>query len=95
MVTVRRLIAFGGTRPSRYGDVIADNAGLPASRGGVVLLATVTSLPELVSGTSSVALAEVPDIAVGNALGSCMVNLSMLIVMVYLLNLYALFRHGN
>lgn len=74
------LIAFAGSRLSRYGDVIAEKTGLSGSWIGVILLATVTSLPELVTGVSAVTLADAPDIAVGNVLGSCMVNLAMLVI---------------
>jgi cation:H+ antiporter len=46
----------------------------------LILLASVTSLPELVSSISAVVVVGAPDIAVGNMLGSCLVNLAMLAV---------------
>jgi cation:H+ antiporter len=39
----------------------------------------VTSLPELVTGISSVTLVDAPDIAVGNVLGACVINLVMIV----------------
>ena len=45
---------------------------------GVVLMASVTSLPELVTGVSSVTFANVPDIAIGDVLGSCAFNMLIL-----------------
>ena len=75
------LILAAGTRLSRYGDVIARHTGLGGGRIGLVLMATVTSLPELVTGVSSVTLADVPDIAVGNILGACVLNLAMMVVL--------------
>ena len=45
------------------------------------MLATATSLPELYTGLSAVSLADAPDIAVGDALGSCLFNLVMLVVL--------------
>src|SRR3972149_4905103 len=45
---------------------------------GVVLMASVTSLPELVTGITSVTYANVPDIAVGDVLGSCVFNMFIL-----------------
>lgn len=72
------LIAAAGAQLCRYGDAIADKTGLSGSWVGLVLLATVTSLPELATGISAVALAAAPDIAVGNVLGSCMINLTTL-----------------
>lgn len=67
-------------RLSRYGDVIADKAGWSRSWVGLILLATVTSLPELITGVSAVTLAGTPDIALGDVRGSCVFNLSILII---------------
>lgn len=44
------------------------------------MLATVTSLPELSSGVSAVAWVDAPNLAVGDALGSCVFNLVFLVV---------------
>jgi cation:H+ antiporter len=79
-VACAALIAIAGTRLSRYGDVIADKTGLSGAWIGLVLLATVTSLPELVVGASAVTVADVPDIAVGDVMGSCVFNLAILVV---------------
>ncbi|OGB50897.1 MAG: cation transporter [Burkholderiales bacterium RIFOXYD12_FULL_59_19] len=72
------LIGFAGVRLSRYGDAIATHTGLSRNWVGLILLATVTSLPELVTGLSAVTLAAAPDIAVGDVLGSCAFNLVIL-----------------
>jgi cation:H+ antiporter len=74
-------IAFAGTLLSRYADVIADKTGWSGAWVGLVLLATVTSLPELATGISSVTLADAPDVAVGNVLGACVLNLSYVAVL--------------
>lgn len=75
------LIGFAGVRLSRYGDIIAEKSGLGAGIVGLLLLATVTSLPELITGIGAVALADVPDIALGNLLGACLMNLAMIVVL--------------
>ena len=75
------LIAVAGTKLSRYGDIIADKTGLGGAWIGLALMATVTSLPELVTGISSVALVDAPDIAVGNVLGACIINLTMIVIL--------------
>jgi len=72
------LIGAAGVRLSRYGDVIAAHTGLSRNWVGLILLATVTSLPELVTGLSAVTVANAPDIAVGDVLGSCVFNLFIL-----------------
>ncbi len=75
------LIALAGWRLSLYGDVIAEKTGLGGTWIGVVLLASVTSLPELATGVSAVAAADAPNIAVGDVLGSCVFNLAILVVL--------------
>lgn len=72
------LIGVAGSRLIRYGDAIASLAGLSRSWVGLILVATVTSLPELVTGLSAVTVAKAPDIAVGDALGSAVFNLTIL-----------------
>ncbi|HSE87348.1 MAG TPA: sodium:calcium antiporter [Candidatus Binatia bacterium] len=75
------IILISGTYLSKYGDIIAEKTGLGRTWIGVVLIASVTSLPELVTGISSVTLFDLPDIAVGNILGACMLNLLMIPVL--------------
>lgn len=78
------LIGVAGARLSRYGDIIAEKTRTGGTWIGMVLLATVTSLPELVTGVSAVTVADVPNIAVGDVLGSCVFNLAILIVLDFL-----------
>jgi cation:H+ antiporter len=72
------LILFCGSRLSIYGDVIAEKTGMGQTWIGVVLMASVTSLPELITGISSVTIYNLPNIAAGDVLGSCMFNLLIL-----------------
>jgi len=75
------VIVVAGVRLARFGDVLGEKTGLGRSWIGVVLLAATTSLPELVTGFGATALAALPDIAIGDVLGSCMFNLLILSVM--------------
>lgn len=75
------LILVSGAQLLRQGDRIARLTGLGGSWIGVVLLATVTSLPELVSGVTAVTGANAPNLAVGDVLGSCVFNLAMIAVL--------------
>lgn len=75
------LIAYAGYYLSRYGDIIAEKTGMSASWVGLILLATATSLPELITGISAVSFANAPDIAVGDALGSTVFNLLILVIL--------------
>lgn len=72
------VIGVAGVRLSHYGDVLATLTGLSRNWVGLILIATVTSLPELVTGLSAVTVAAAPDIAVGDVLGSCVFNLAIL-----------------
>lgn len=74
-------IVYSGARLSKYGDIIAEKTGLGRAWIGLVLMASVTSLPELVTGISSVTYAGVPDIAVGDVLGSCVFNMLILAIL--------------
>jgi cation:H+ antiporter len=69
------VIVYCGSRLSLYGDMIAEKTGLGRTWIGFVMLASVTSLPELMTGISSVAIIGVPNIAVGDVLGSCVFNM--------------------
>lgn len=71
-------IVAGGMGIARHGDAIAEHSGLGRSWIGMLLVASVTSLPELVTGISSSAVAGLPDIAAGDVLGSCAFNLLVL-----------------
>lgn len=78
------VIGFAGVRLSRYGDIIAEKTGLSRGWVGLILLATVTSLPEMVTGLTAVTAARAPDIAVGDLLGSCVFNLFIIVVLDFL-----------
>lgn len=78
------VIGYAGVKLSRYGNVIADKTGLGGTWVGLVLLASVTSLPELVTGLSSVLVVNVPDIALGEVLGSCVFNLGIIVILDFL-----------
>lgn len=91
-------ITVAGSRLSRYGDVIAEKTGLGGTWIGLVLLASVTSLPELVTGVTAVTWADTPDIALGDVLGSLVFNLAILVVLDFLhrdSSLYTRARQGH
>jgi cation:H+ antiporter len=91
-------IGFAGVRLSHYGDIIAEKSGMSRGWIGLILMATVTSLPELVTGLSSVTVANVPNIAVGDVLGSCVFNLFIIVILDVLYRKESIFsraRQGN
>jgi cation:H+ antiporter len=72
------VIIFSGTKLSYYGNKIADLTGMGKAWIGLILMASVTSLPELITGISSVAIIKAPDLAAGDVFGSCAFNLLIL-----------------
>lgn len=74
------VIGWAGYLLSASTDRLAQAYGWGRGWAGVALLATVTSLPELVAGVSAVTWVDAPDLAVGNALGACVLNLAFLVL---------------
>lgn len=72
------VIFFAGKKLSYYGDLLADATGISKGWIGIILMASVTSLPELMVGIGSVAIVGSADLAVGDIIGSCAFNLGIL-----------------
>ncbi len=75
------LIYFSGKRVAKYGDIIAVKSGLGGVWTGFILLAMITSLPELFNGVSAITLIGAPDLTVGNILGANAFNLFNLAIL--------------
>jgi cation:H+ antiporter len=73
------VIGLAGYRMCKAADDIAELSGLSRAWVGLLLLSIATSLPELVTGASAILLVDAPNIAVGDALGSCVFNLLILV----------------
>ncbi|NOT46004.1 MAG: sodium:calcium antiporter [Acidobacteria bacterium] len=72
------VILFTGVRLSRYGDIIGARTGVGGTWIGLLMMASVTSLPEMVTASTAIGVYDLPDIAAGDAIGSCMFNLLIL-----------------
>ncbi len=75
------IILFAGTKLARYGDAISEKTGLSRVWIGLVLFSFITTMPELATGISAVALVKLPNLALGNFLGSCIFNLAIIAVL--------------
>ncbi|WP_430428517.1 sodium:calcium antiporter [Parasphingorhabdus sp.] len=89
------LILAAGPRLTRNAEIIAAKKGLSDEWVGLILLASITSLPELAAGVSSVTLANAPDIAVGAVFGSCVFNLVMLVVLDFAVRGESVYRQAR
>jgi cation:H+ antiporter len=65
---------------TRLADRFADERGLGKAFVGMLLLATVTSLPEVVTGATAGAIGSV-DMAFGAVFGSCSFNIVIIVIM--------------
>jgi len=75
------LVIAVGSKLSESADVLAEKTGWGRNWVGAILLAGATSLPELATGTSAVVVFNVPDLAIGGILGSCLFNLLLLAIL--------------
>ena len=95
------IIFLAGSKLTKYGDAIAHKTGFSHAWVGIVLLAIVTSLPELANGVSAASLAKIPDLALGDLLGACMMNMFSLAMLDLIWglrgreSLFKTFRHSN
>jgi len=71
------LLVLAAMQLAKFGDAIAVRTKLGGMFVGTLLMAGATSLPELLTGISSLRQG-VPDLAAGNLLGSNMFNMFML-----------------
>ncbi|WP_288378944.1 sodium:calcium antiporter [uncultured Massilia sp.] len=77
-LTCMAVIGYAGGKLARYGDIIGAKTGWSGNLAGLLLLSTVTSLPELATGISAAGFAGKPDLAAGDVFGSCVFNLLIL-----------------
>ncbi|MFP4686962.1 MAG: sodium:calcium antiporter [bacterium] len=94
-VALALIIYFSGSKLAFYGDVLGEKWGVERSFIGLILLSTITSLPELGTSVSSLLWVEAPDLAVGNTLGSNLFNIAIIPLLALLYRRAFLYRAGN
>ena len=75
------MMILSGYKLSRYGDQIARRTGLSRTIMGVILLSSITSLPELTVCVTSSSVVQTPDLAIGNVFGSNLFNLLLIAIL--------------
>ncbi len=88
------LISLVGARLTRLADAISDMLNLGKAWIGLLLLAGITSLPEVVTGGTAVILSQ-PDLAFGNIFGSCMFNVAIIVILDGLMRSGTVLREAN
>lgn len=74
------IIIKAGKKLSICGDKLGDIMGLEKSWVGVIMLASITSLPELITSTASTIIGE-PEMAVSNIFGSNLFNVFIIFIL--------------
>ena len=77
-------IILAGIRLAPYGEALGKRTGIGQGWIGLLFLATLTSIPEMTT-TVTGALIDVPNIALGNAFGSNLFNVVIIVVLDVLL----------
>jgi len=75
------VIFFTGKNLVKYGDILAEKLNLGRTIIGLIFIASITSLPELITGISSAAIVKSADLLAGDIFGSCMANIFMLVIL--------------
>ena len=78
-VVLAGFIIMVGKKLSLYGDAIGDLMGIEKSWIGIVMLAAVTSLPEMVTSISATLMGN-PQMAVANIFGSNLFNIFVVFI---------------
>jgi len=72
------LVYIFGSRVTRSSDIIAEKKGWGRAFMGVVFISMVTSFPELFTGISAASIVKSPEISLGQIVGSCIFNLTII-----------------
>ncbi len=80
MIAAGCVVILAGSRFTRRADELAERLNLGGGWVGMILLATATSLPELVSAGTAIRLGNV-DLALGGILGSCCFNITIIVIL--------------
>ena len=80
LILAGSVVILAGWRFTRLADTLAKRLNLAGGWIGLTLLATVTSLPELVTGGTATAIGNV-DLALGAIFGSCSFNITLIVLL--------------
>lgn len=84
------LVVFFSIKLGNYVDLIDKKTNLSGAFIGGVILAAVTSLPELFTSISAVTIVNQPNMVIGNILGSNLFNMTILgVIIVIFAKMYA------
>lgn len=83
-VILAAIVVFVSIKCANYVDLIDKKTNLSGAFIGGVILAAVTSLPELFTSITAITVVKNPGLVMGNVLGSNIFNISILAVLVFI-----------
>ncbi len=89
------LVYIFGSRITRSSDIIAEKKGWGRAFMGVVFISMVTSFPELFTGISAASIVKSPEISLGQIVGSCIFNLTIIAFIQILFRKNNLFKNNS
>ncbi len=75
------VIFFTGKNLVKYGDILAEKLNIGKNIIGLIFIASITSLPELITGISAASYVQSPDLVAGEIFGSCMANMFLIAIL--------------
>ena len=78
--TLLVLIYFAGVSATKSADVIAEKKQLTQAFMGAIFVSMITSFPELFTGISSAAVVKSADMGIGEVVGSCIFNFTIIAI---------------
>ncbi len=89
------LVFIFGSKVTRSADIIAEKKGWGRAFMGVVFISMVTSFPELFTGISAASIVKSPEISLGQIVGSCVFNLTIIALIQVFFRKNSLFRKSS
>lgn len=89
------LVFIFGSRVTKSADIIAEKKGWGRAFMGVVFISMVTSFPELFTGISAASIVKSPEISLGQIVGSCVFNITIIALIQIIFRKNSLFRNNT
>jgi len=89
------LVYIFGSRVTKSADIIAEKKGWGRAFMGVVFISMVTSFPELFTGISAASIVKSPEISLGQIVGSCIFNITIIALIQIIFKKNSLFRQNS
>ena len=89
------LVYIFGSRVTKSSDIIAEKKGWGRAFMGVVFISMVTSFPELFTGISAASIVKSPEISLGQIVGSCIFNVTIIALIQIIFRKNSLFRNNS